>query len=299
MTAPSYELNLSFAADLPVWQQKVVNVIEHGIGKNHLVKTYRTLIDKNQGPESFWDDVIDTLGLKISTLGKGFEGIPATGPLVIIANHPFGMMDGASICWMVSQIRKDFKVVLWDVFEQQNHGRNYFLPLDLAEDSKEARRQNLKVRRDAVDYLRDGHIVIIFPSGSAERPSSIFGRPYEMPWHRFTEKMITASQAAVLPIFVHGHNSRLFHMASCVSEVMRRAMFIREIKRAIGTEVTLSLGDVIMPEQVKAWLTRRENIMDQLRQATFALSDQYSPDQKQILWPSTYGSGEIPKTAKT
>lgn len=282
----SHELNLSFAADLPVWQQKAVRVIEHGIGKRHLVKKYRKLIDKNQGPETFWDDVLESLDLQIASYGKGFEAVPKTGPLVIIANHPFGLMDGAAICWIVSKIRKDFKVVLWDVFEQQNHGRQYFLSLDLAEDNKEARRQNLNVRRDAVNYLRDGHVVIIFPSGSAERPESLFGRPYELPWHRFTEKMITASGAPVLPVFVHGHNSRLFHMASHVSEIARRAMFIREIKRSIGSEVRLSMGDIIAPATIKDWAANQANVMEALRQTTFDLSGQAkAPNRKQILRP--------------
>lgn len=282
----SYELNLSFAADLPAWQQKAVKVIERGVGKRHLLKKYRKLIDKNQGPETFWEDVLESLDLQVSSYGKRFEAIPKTGPVVIIANHPFGLMDGAAICWMVSQVRKDFKVVLWDVFEQQNHGRQYFLSLDLAEDSKDARRQNLNVRRDAVNYLRDGQVVIIFPSGSAERPTSLFGKPFELPWHRFTEKMITASGAPVLPIFVHGHNSRLFHIASHVSEIARRAMFIHEIKRGIGSEVRLSVGDVIAPDTIKNWAGAQYNIMENLRTATFALSgENQALGEKHILRP--------------
>lgn len=282
----SHELNLSFAADLPAWQQKAVKVIERGVGKRQLLRKYRNLIDKNQGPETFWDDVLESLDLQVASMGKRFEAIPKTGPAVIIANHPFGLMDGAAICWMVSKVRKDFKVILWDVFEQKNHGQQYFLSLDLAEDSKEARRQNLNVRREAVNYLRDGHIVIIFPSGAAERPTSLFGRPFELPWHRFTEKMITASGAAVLPIFVHGHNSRLFHMASHVSEIARRAMFIHEIKRGIGSEVKLSVGDIIPPDVVRGWACAQDNIMENLRDATFALSgENRTPGKKHILRP--------------
>lgn len=281
----SHELNLSFAADLPAWQQTFVKLIENGIGKRRLLQIYRGLIDRNAGPETFWDDLLASLELKISSYRRGIEAIPKTGPAVIIANHPFGLMDGASICWIVSQIRKDFKVILWDVFKQNNHGQGYFLSLDLTEDDKEARRQNVIVRREAVQNLKDGHIIIIFPSGGAERPSSLFGAPYETPWHRFTEKMVTASHAPVLPIFVHGHNSKLFHMASHVSEVARRAMFIHEIKRGIGSEVELSIGDMIAPETVNNWVQGQENIMENLRAATFALSQPGAKGSKQILKP--------------
>lgn len=281
----SYDLNLSFAADLPAWQQTCVKLIENGIGKKYLLDVYRGLIDRNTGPETFWEDLLASLELKISSYRRGLEAIPKTGPLVIIANHPFGLMDGASICWMVSQIRKDFKVILWDVFRQNNHGQGYFLSLDLTENNKEARRQNIIVRRQAVQSLKDGHVVIIFPSGGAERPSSLFGPPYETPWFRFTEKMVTGSGAPVLPIFVHGHNSRAFHMASHISEIARRAMFIHEIRRGIGSEVELSIGDMIAPETVRAWSRDQEDIMENLRAATFALSKSAAMGMKQILKP--------------
>ncbi len=279
----SPELNLSFAADLPAWQQKFVKLIETTVGKQYLLEVYRGLIDRNTGPETFWEDLLASLELKISSYRRGMEAIPKTGPAVIIANHPFGLMDGASICWMVSQIRKDFKVILWDVFRQKNHGQGYFLSLDLTEDNKEARRQNIIVRREAIQNLKDGQIVIIFPSGGAERPSSLFGAPYETPWFRFTEKMVTASGAPVLPIFVHGHNSKLFHMASHVSEIARRAMFIHEIKRGIGSEVELSIGDLITPETVKRWADNGEDVIEKLRAATFALSQPGALGEKQIL----------------
>ena len=281
----SYDLNLSFAADLPAWQQTCVKLIENGIGKKYLLDVYRGLIDRNTGPETFWEDLLASLELKISSYRLGLEAIPKTGPLVIIANHPFGLMDGASICWMVSQIRKDFKVILWDVFRQNNHGQGYFLSLDLTEDDKEARRQNIKVRREAIQNLKDGQVIIIFPSGGAERPSSLFGAPYETPWFRFTEKMVTGSGAPVLPIFVHGHNSRAFHMASHISEIARRAMFIHEIRRGIGSEVELSIGDLIAPETVRAWSRDQEDIMENLRAATFALSQSAAMGMKQILKP--------------
>jgi len=279
----SHELNLSFAADLPAWQQKVVSLIENGLGKRRLLEIYRGLIDRNTGPETFWDDLLESLELKISSYRRGMEAIPKTGPLVIVANHPFGLMDGASICWIVSQTRKDFKVVLWDVFRQNNHGQGYFLSLDLTENDKGARRQNLIARREAIDNLKDGQVVIIFPSGGAERPTSLLGPPYETAWFRFTEKMVTASGAPVLPIFVHGHNSRLFHMASHVSEIARRAMFIHEIKRGIGSEVELTIGDMIAPQTIKNWA--RDDVMENLRAATFALSDPAEQGEKQILKP--------------
>lgn len=272
LPANSSSSEISFAtSDLPVWQRKAVNVLEKRVGKKELMDRYHEFLNTNQGPDEFWEDVVDCLKLSVSTFGEGPHQIPKDGPLVVVANHPFGLIDGAAICWLLSQQRKDFKVILWDVFKKKNHGECYFLPLDLAEDCKSARRQNLQVRKTAIKHLQGDGAILIFPSGSAERPSAMFGEPYELPWLPFTEKLIVASQASVLPVFVHGHNSRMFHLASTFSETLRRAMFFHEIKRRINSEVELSVGELIHFSQIESWNGEKE-IIPTLRELTLSLA---------------------------
>lgn len=234
------QADISFAtADLPKWQQSAVRSLEKVLGKKRLMQKYYEFLEINKGPETFWDDVVSCMELSISSYSTDVPVVPKTGPLVVVANHPFGLVDGAAICWLISEARKDFKVILWDVFDKQHNGQDYFLALDLAEDCKRARRQNLGVRREAISHLNEGKSILIFPSGTAERTSSPLSKPAEQPWLPFTEKMIRASGASVLPIFVHGHNSRLFHAASNFSYTVRLAMFFFEIKRRLNSEVEL------------------------------------------------------------
>jgi len=276
---------ISFAtADLPDWQRKAIKVIEKGVGKKQLMRKYHQFLESNRDADTFWDDVIDCLKLRVSTFGTDPEQIPGQGPLVVVANHPFGLIDGATICWLLSQRRKDFKVILWDVFDKKNNGDCYFLPLDLAEDCKQARRQNLQIRKTAINHLRDDGAILIFPSGSAERVPHLFGKPYELPWLPFTEKLILASKASVLPVFVHGHNSPIFHIASTISETLRRAMFYYEIKRRISTELELSLGDLVEYNEIESWSGEKE-ITPELRELTLALASTKDTQPKYRLLP--------------
>lgn len=275
--------DISFATeDLPIWQRKSVRLIEGFLGKRRLMERYHEFLEMNQGPDSFWDDAINCMGLDISCYGPGLSAVPRTGPLVIVANHPFGLIDGAAICWLLSRRRDDFKVILWDVFSKRNHGEKYFLPLDLAEDCKRARRQNLRIRKAAIKHLRENHSILIFPSGSAEKTHSLFGKPYELPWLPFTEKLISATGASVLPVFVHGHNSRLFHIASQCSETLRLAMFFHEINRKMHSEIELSIGEVIGNRELLSWSSEC-GILSRLRDKTMALSTTRDSTNKKTL----------------
>ncbi|MBX2837536.1 MAG: 1-acyl-sn-glycerol-3-phosphate acyltransferase [Gammaproteobacteria bacterium] len=262
--------SLSFAADLSPLARFAVSGLEHFTGKSSLKKRYKRFMETNQSRNDFWDDVVAALELDLSKLSGLEAQVPDSGPLIVVANHPFGLIDGAAICWLLSRRRDDFKVVLWDVFDQQHHGRDYFLPLDLAEDCRTARRQNLNIRRQCIDYLQAGHSVVLFPSGSAERAPGFFSQPEELPWQPFLSKIFHASDAPVLPIFVHGHNSNLFHIGSNMSEVLRRALFLHEIKRGIGSRVDLTMGDLVQPAQLKLW-HNEGRLVESLRELTLNL----------------------------
>ncbi|MBX2880977.1 MAG: hypothetical protein KTR32_13630 [Granulosicoccus sp.] len=265
------DLSLSFASDdLPLWKRNVVERIQHHVGKQSLQHAWDHFHDNDAGTENFWQTVIDSLGLAISTYGNQLDAIPATGPVLIVANHPFGLVDGAAVAWLVSQRRKDFKVILWDLFDRLDSGRDYFLPMDLTENSFQSRRQNLAVCQQSVHQLLSGGAVIVFPAGSVERARHPFARPEELNWHPFTEKIAVSSEAPVLPLYISGHNSWLFHAASCFSETLRLSLFFREISRKLDSPVNVTIGQPIAPELINHW-TESNIVMRRLMDATLDL----------------------------
>lgn len=220
--------------------------------------------------------------LGIDGYGNSVEAIPQTGPLVVVANHPFGLVDGAAAAWLMAQRRLDFKVILWDVFEKSGSAENYLLTLDLTENSTSARKQNVRIRREANQHLSDGHAILIFPAGSVERTNWPLGRPNELQWSPFTEKIIDNTDASVLPLYFHGHNSRLFHIASNMSETLRQSLWFREIARRINTDVEVTIGSPINQTVLKRWSTNKE-MTNRLFEATMALGKHDWTQQKRTL----------------
>lgn len=254
------------------WQRSLVRLVERVYGQRSLYRTYRKFLDINQGPNTFWEDAVRCLDIRIHVHSATAVTIPDQGPLLVVANHPFGLIDGVAVARLVSRVRKDFKVIAWDVFTCPPGAAPYLLPLDLSEDSLAARRQNVAVRREAKRWLDEGRCVVLFPAGMAAMSPALLSGPEEMPWGRFGAKLVRDSGAAVLPMFVHGENSRLFHAAVHLGYFFRLALFFRETSRRLGKPVHVSMSPPVPADRILAMQCEKAQ-MDWLRQQTLSMEN--------------------------
>lgn len=263
-------------ADLLPWQRTVIRTIERVFGKRQLRNTCNHFLQINQSAETFWADALKSLRLSVRLDGEPLSTVPREGGVLIVANHPYGIVDGVGIASTVCRIRKDIKVIAWDLLTLNENSRGYFLPMNLAENDRTARKQNLRVRKEAVKHLQDGGVVLVFPSGMAGVVETPFSEPIEAPWSRFMTRIIFDAQVPVLPMFVHGHNSRLFHVVSLVSQTLRLSLFFREINRMVGQEVRITVGETLEPgrlgeigdvREVTEWLYRYTLALESRSQA--------------------------------
>ncbi len=271
MFGADQEIEFSYAIpSLPAWQRRFVRLVERVYGQRVLYKTYRRFLDLNAGPESFWEDARFCLDTEVRTTGRDLPSIPREGPLLVVANHPFGLVDGVAVSWLVSQVRKDFKLIAWDVFSHPPGIDPYLISLDLEDDCRKARRQNVAARRESTQWLRDGHCIVLFPAGTAALSASMFSPPEEYPWGRFGAKLIHDADATVLPMFVHGQNSRLFHAAGHLGYFFRLALFFRETTRKLGKPVYVTSGRPMAPDELRT-VGNEDEQMNYLRDLTLSL----------------------------
>ena len=251
-------------------RRRIIRRLEALFGGRRLAGRIGAFRARHVDPERFWTDVAAALGLEIRVRGRGVAGVRATGPSLFVANHPFGIADGAAVAALLEARRRDLKVVVWDVFARAPETRDHLLGLDLADDSRAARRQNLATRRAAVAHLRAGGAVLLFPSGNIERSVRPFGPPEEGPWHRFVARLALGSGASVQPMFVAGHNGRLFHAASHLGATLRRSLCLRELRRRLDSTVDVTVGTPV-PATDLAALGDDDAIAADLRERTLSL----------------------------
>src|SRR4029078_3447434 len=110
-------------------------------------------------------------------------------PLVIVANHPFGIGDGIAVLSMAEQLARPVRVTIHAELLKIDEMKPYSLPIDFQE-TKEALKNNLAVRQEALKLLKQGVTIVIFPSGGVATAPKGFGKAEDLPWKMFRARSV-------------------------------------------------------------------------------------------------------------
>ena len=190
-------------------------------------------------------------------------------PLIMIANHPFGIPDGVAILALAEQLGRKARILINNDLLRVPEMADYALPIDFSE-TREALRTNLESRKAALACLARGETLVVFPSGGIATAPHPFARARDLPWKLFTAKLVHQARADVLPVFFEGQNSPLFHAASRVSMFLRLSLIVPEAVQRIGRPIDVRIGSVIPYEQL-APVTDRQALTTLLYDCVLAL----------------------------
>lgn len=254
----------------------LIRALENATGRHALIRRasgYEAEIAKGR---SFWQVIPEMYGLSLDIVGGSLARIPATGPLVLIANHPFGILDGLMLGHLLDAVRGDFRILANSVFNRAEALNKVLLPISF-DDTREAVRLNLDTRATALATLASGGAIGVFPGGTVSTSAKPFSRPMDPGWRNFTAKMISKSGATVVPVYFSGHNSRLFQIASHMHYTLRLGLLLKEFRNRLDTPVRMVIGDPIAPAALAPFRSDPTALMETLRAATYRLSPQPLP----------------------
>jgi putative hemolysin len=273
--------------DQSLFRRALIRAVEQASGQPKLQRLYTDWAACGKRPgESVFDAALRLLDLqpRIDT-PETLRNVPKQGGLLIVANHPFGIVDGLAIGQLAMRLRGNVRILTNSLLCRVPEVDPHLLPVDFA-NTPQARRLTADTRRRAADLLAQGKIVVVFPAGgvaTANRP--LQGRAVDSPWHPFIGRLATLPDTTTLPVHVGGQNSRLFQIASHLSYPLRVALIFHETRRRMGRPVTLRLGTPIAAETLQA--LDRSAIATDLRRRTMALADPGLTDPDEVFtWPS-------------
>lgn len=254
----------------------LIRVLENVTGRLSLIRRAEGYEHEIAQGRSFWEVIPERFGLSLDIVSGSLANIPANGPLILIANHPYGILDGLMMGHLLDRLRGDFRILANAVFRRAEALDRVMLPISFDE-TKEAVRLNLETRAAALRYLADGGAIGVFPGGTVSTAAKPFSTPLDPGWRNFTARMIAKSEATVVPVFFDGHNSRLFQIASHLHYTLRLGLLIKEFRSRVDEPVRLAIGRPLDRERLAALRIDPGAMMDHLRRETYALSPRPLP----------------------
>jgi putative hemolysin len=249
----------------------MIRLMENVTGRLGLIRQALGYEQEVASGRDFWEVMVERYRLSLDVMGGSLDNIPKDGPLILIANHPYGILDGLMMGHILSKTRGDFRILAHQVFRKAEDLNRVILPIAFYE-TKEAVKLNLETRKTALNYLNEGGAIGVFPGGTVSTSAKPFSRPMDPSWRSFTAKMVAKSNATVVPIYFDGHNSRMFQLASHLHYTLRMGLLIKEFRARVGTPVRVVIGQPIDPAEIAKRSKDTREMMDFLRKSTYALS---------------------------
>ena len=249
----------------------VIRSIENITGRISLIKKAKDYENEVAAGRDFWEVILEKYNIRLNILGGSLENIPKKGPVVVVANHPYGILDGLMLGYILSTTRTDFRILAHRVFKKAKDLDKVILPINFDE-TRDGMAQNIETRKKAISYLSTGGCVGIFPGGTVSTSVKPFGKAMDPSWRKFTARLIAKSKAKVVPIYFEGSNSRLFQIASHLHYNLRMALLIKEFRRRTNDKVSVVVGEAFADHRINEYKKSAEELMNFLRTETYKLS---------------------------
>ena len=256
-------------------QRLVIKTIETLSGKRKLENLYKDYSRSNNSPEKFWSNILLKMKIKVVNKSKEKLIIPRSGSLLIIANHPFGIIDGLILCSLVSKVRNDYKIMTHETLKFLPELEKFILPVDFGDKNKESKKMNLKTANRAKKQLINQGVLIIFPSGGVSKAKSLRADAVDDTWKLFSAKLIHQTKTDILPIYFDGKNGFLFHLfaTKIKNQTLKYSSYMHETRKKIGKEIEIYSGKTISYEELEKYKDRLE-LTNLLKNITYNLKDQ-------------------------
>lgn len=277
LDGPTYDrrsLTYSDTFDSPI-TRTVIRAIELATGKIKILRRVRRFEKLDPAPkgQAFWHATMDVMGIDLKTPQSQIDNIPPEGPVVLVANHPHGLVDGMILADLIGRRRNDYRILTRSLLTGiDEDASSYMIPVPFTHE-EQAQKKMLEMRNAARDHLANGGLVALFPSGTVAASERMFGPAIEAEWNVFTAKLIRTSKAAVVPMFFPGSNSRAYHMANRISATLRQSLLLHEVAFAFDKPQKPVIGPAISPEDAQERSKNPRVFMEWLRAHTLGLKE--------------------------
>ncbi len=235
----------------PAWRQPAraaADALEHVFQLDRLNQLYGEFRAQDDG-RSFSERVLEFLNVKTGLLAEELAALPRTGPVVVVANHPFGGIEGMVLAKIFQSVRPDMRVLANSLLARIPECREFMFFVNPF-GGQAAARENIGALKQAIRWVQQGGLLVTFPAGEVARFDLRAGRIEEAPWNTNIARIIRKTRASVVPVFIAGENGPLFHAAGLVHPRLRTALLPQEFLNKRNTTIRVRLGKTVAFEKL-------------------------------------------------
>jgi len=222
-------------------------------------------------PQGFrLEALLAEMKIKLDVQSSDLERIPVKGPLVAVANHPFGVLDGASLSVLLSRVRPDVKILTNSLLEGIPELREQCIFVDPFHTAASVDK-NIKPLKQALDWLRRGGALAVFPAGEVSQWNVRQAQVTDPAWNTVAARLIRKTGASALPVYFCGRNSVTFQLLGMINPKLRTLFLLQEFLQQREKTVQIRIGKAI-PSELIANLEADEEATEYLRLRTYLLS---------------------------
>ena len=245
------------------------NLLSRALGIEEIARVYDTL--RSMGEQRpIADRLLDFLGVTFTASDVDLARIPNSGPAIVTANHPFGILEGAILAGLLRRIRPDVRFLANGILNAIPEVRDLLIPVDPIH-GRSAIAGNGRGLRASLQHLRSGVMLVIFPAGEVSHFRWNDRTVTDGEWNTSAARMAGIADVPVVPLYVDGTNSLMFQFAGLAHSAFRTVLLCRELLNKSGRCVEVRAGAAIQPDKLKAMPTAREQT-DYLRWRTYLLA---------------------------
>lgn len=225
-------------------------------------------IEERNSQAKITDLILEKVNIHVDISDKELLNIPKTGPFVVMANHPFGFLDGLIMIRTLSQQFPEFKVLANFFLKEIKPLAASFIELNPFENHSS---DNISGLKTAFKHLRSGNPLGIFPAGEVATMQKGFGKIKDRDWDEGVIKFLMKANVPIVPMFFNGHNSLVFHLLGKVHPYLRTLSIPSEFFKKENKTVQVRIGKTIQPKELKEF-ANTERAGKYLRACLYALN---------------------------
>ncbi|HEY0685070.1 MAG TPA: GNAT family N-acyltransferase [Steroidobacter sp.] len=247
----------------------ILNVAERALALQRLANIHRQLAGRDLSPEQFAGEALEILQVRFEIDAARLDLIPKSGPVAVVANHPYGGLEGLYVLQLLLGLRPDSKLIGNQLLQRIPELRDVIIPVD-AFGGARAAKANGRGMRAALRHVQDGGLIVLFPAGAVSHLHLSAGRVCDPPWNPTAARFLRMAGCPVVPMHFGGGNSSIFQTLGLLHPRMRTVMLTHEFLNKRNHVIPVTVGRAI-----KASTLRDETddvaLARSLRLSTYAL----------------------------